>query len=197
MRFYRSLQGGHIPCQNADERIAYRQHQLHASQTVLINGAAIDARLTCLLVSGRPDRVASDDHCLVLPDASTAPALVVVTSTDSTAGQLLASLPNARAATAIPVPGGASFASFSVSGVLPRLNGETAVVPTVFKRSGDGDIALRLDALSAAPTTRTRRLRWTVLSPGLLRPAPDSVRFSTRHLTTSGGLGPSAGYHDC
>jgi hypothetical protein len=81
--------------------------------------------------------------------------------------------------------------------MLPLLRDETAVVPTVFKRSGDGGMALRLDALSASPTTRTLRLRWTVLSPGSLRPAPDSVRFSTRQLTTSGGLGPSAGYHDC
>jgi hypothetical protein len=148
-----------------------------------------------LLVSGQPDRVATDDHCLVLPDATAMPALVVLTSSLSPAGKLLASLPNARHEGDIPVPGSAPYVSCAVTGALPLLSDETAVAPTVFERSGG--IGMWLDGLTTSPATSRLRLRWTVLAPGSSQPAPNSLRFGTRLLATSRDLGPSAGYHDC
>ncbi len=180
---------------SASERISALQRQAGASVTVVESDAALIERLTYLLINGRPDRIGSDDHCLVIHGTTVAPALVVVTTAGSPAGQLLASLPAAVHAADIAMPGGAPFLAYRVSGQVPLLSGDTAVAPVLF-RAPDG-VALRLDAVAISQADSSLRLRWTVTDVDARGLPGESLRIALRDATANGSPQATLGYHDC
>jgi hypothetical protein len=179
----------------ATTRIGELQRQSGAELTVVESSEALDPRLTYLLVGGHADRLGADDRCLVLPDTTTKPALVVVTSPQSPAARLLANMPNVAHSADISMPGGAPFGVYQVRGAVPILAGEASVAPVLFQ--SETGMALRLDAVAVSPGSTLLRLRWRVLAAGATRQAAESLRIGLWSVSGDGSVGGSIGYHDC
>jgi hypothetical protein len=179
----------------ASSRIDELQRQAGAALTVVESSAALEPRLSYLLVGEHVDRLGADDRCLVLPDTNTKPALVVVTSPQSPAAQLLADMPNAVHSADIALPGGAPFGVYKVRGAVPTLVGETAVAPVLFQ--SQTGMELQLDAVAASPNSSMVRLRWHVLAAGTTGQSPETLRIGLWSLAGDGTVGGSVGYHDC
>ena len=148
--------------QVADTQLGVLQRQQGAGAIFVVRPAAarFAVGVEYLLVGEHVDRTGLDPTCLVLPAPTAGPALEAVTAPDTSAGALLASLPNSQRVAQIALAGGAPWPVYRVAGQTPALSDEHAVAPVTFANAaGEG---LRLAAV-AQPAPGLLRLRWEVL----------------------------------
>ena len=159
--------------QSANTTIAAMQRQQGASHVYIsLFSDYLRPGLGYVLVHERPERTGFNGDCVVLPSASSQPALEVTTQPSSRANSLLRSLPNAHQLAAIAMPGGDPFAVYSVRGDIPPLPGELQLPQAIFQGPQG---MLKLDAV--ALETDTVRLRWTALRSTPTSGAPEWYRI--------------------
>lgn len=171
--------------QTADDALTTLQAQQSARSVFVLTptNPRYQAPMNYLLAGDNASRVAVAENCLLIPAPSTAPGLVVATDPSAVAARFLATLPNARPVAQVPLAGGAPFAVYRVSGIVPGLRDELPVLPGTFANaSGSG---LRLDAAAVAGPGLLR-LRWTVLGSESASAEQPWYRITASEGTASG-----------
>lgn len=165
--------------QAAEQRISALQREQGAPSVYISLPASqrFEQGMDYLLVGEHADRTGYADNCLVLPPPGAPPALLVSTSAAGPTAGLLPALASAQRVADIPMPGGAPFQVYRVSGAVPALPGETALEPAIYQP--DPHNALRLDAAAlAAPGLL--RLRWTVLAASPAGTVPEAYHIQAQ-----------------
>lgn len=180
--------------QSADARLALLQSREGARSVFLTTTPATNAAISFGLVGERQDRISFDQNCLILPPASSGPALIGASYSAGADAQLLGALPNATHITNVTMPGTEPIVVYKVSGQTPLLADEIAAPPVTFT-TPDG-ASLRLDAVSFT-ATHGLRARWTVLGDMRTSSGVTVLHTLARVLRADGSVTHPASFDDC